>query len=206
MKTIRLACVVGVFAAGGAEAQLVAEAASPRLQTEPAARVKPAAPQLAPHSRAYATNDATKPNDKLFTGFRTDPKLVLGYELAPNFALETGLTELHDRGFHRTEQDRPSEAAGAVGSKGFSSYAAARYSLPLDERLSVYGKAGIAYHQRRLRGATDSDTGAYGAVGAQYKLGDKASASAEYQYSGSPAKTFQGANAQGLKAKVGIGF
>ncbi|WP_084676934.1 outer membrane beta-barrel protein [Massilia niastensis] len=205
MKALCSALAMGLLAIGSAHAQRVEQPVAPWLTP-----VEPANPfaGIQPVPRAYGANETDNPNDKLIPGgYRTTPKLVGGFQFSPNLAIEGGYVDLRNRGFHYVEEGRADERAGALGVDGFSSYAAGKYSVPLTERLTAYGKLGIAYSQRKARRGDASDTGPYSGVGAQYKLSDQATVTAEYVSYGNPAKQLgRSSNAEGLKAKLKVGF
>lgn len=214
--------------AGPVQAQL-AEAPQPLLEGEAEApgSFGPLAAGFKRHSPLYGGNEAANRNARLFPGFRTDPRLVLGYALNPYLAVETGYSFLWDEGFHKV--DTFGRRAGAVQSAlaasdlsaiSHTTYLAAKITVPVNERLSAYGKFGVAHSSVvndglvTAQGAQASgkpagpqtSTGAYGAVGARYKLNDKATLSGEYRVNGSADKFGGASNASGLKGSVGIGF
>lgn len=58
--------------------------------------------------------------------------------------------------------------------------------MPVNDQFSAYGKLGVAYSNRKVE-ANDGlhidhhDTGAYAALGAEYKLNEKVSLVGEYE-------------------------
>ena len=216
MKTIGFALAAGLLAAGGVNAQLLEESAA-TLSTTPAS--SRAFASVHPHSRAYMENVAEptgsimNADKSAFGVYVADPKLVAGFNLNPNFAIETGYANLYTRGFHFADYARPDEVNGALGTKGFNSYLAARINVPVTDKLAAYGKLGVAYservaHDRSLRTtASEVDVGAFTGVGARYKLNDKASVSAGYEQYGNSAKKWGSeTNNSGLNAKFKMGF
>jgi hypothetical protein len=143
-------------------------------------------------------------------GFRTDPRLVAGVNLNPFLAVETGYVERIDRGFHKIDPGRPEDVSGALGARGFHSYLAGKLTVPVDDKLSAYGKLGIAYSERKGGDngyKTDVDAGPYVGVGAKYRLNEKAAVTVEAQRHGDTAKKWGGAtNANGVGAKLKLGF
>lgn len=227
-RVIVLATVLLV--AANAQAQLAETPA--RLEAEPGGRFGPLAKGFKRYSPVYGGNETANPNDRLFPGFRTDPRLVLGYAINPYLSLETGYAHLRDQGFHKLDTFNPKAAAadaaigaGALGAASNTTYVAAKITLPVNERLSAYGKFGIA-HSRvnndgfispqqvadRVAGkpvgefGSETSTGPYGAVGAQYKLDDKTTVKGEYIMNGSASQFGKASNASGLRGSVGIGF
>jgi opacity protein-like surface antigen len=211
-----------LLAAGGAQAQLV-DAPASNLSAEPGGRFGPLADGFKRYTPLYGGNETANPNDRVFTGFRTDPRLVLGFALNDYLALETGYAHLRDEGFHKIEPGpiESAVAAGALGVKSFTTYVAAKLSVPVTERLSAYGKLGIAHSvvrndnllpPQRVRPvapgvfAGESGTGAYGALGAKYQLDKRTTVSGEARMNGSASKFGNATNASAVKASVGIGF
>lgn len=214
-----------IFTAGlvaiGAQAQELEKAPdAPRLSADANGRFGPLADGFKRYAPLYGGNEAANPNDRQFSGFRTDPRLVLGYAFTKNFAIEAGYSHLRDRGFHQIEPGPVDQAvaAGALGVKSNTTYVAARLTVPLGERLSAYGKFGIAHSQVKNdgllpAGATvggdplgSSGKGAYGAIGAQLKVNERTTIKAEARSNGSASKFDGVSNASGLRGSVGIGF
>jgi opacity protein-like surface antigen len=210
MRAFCFALAAGGIVIGSAQAQLLAPASAPTLQAQqPAAQAFGKIQQAFP--RSYMSNDTAPAVDNLHPNFRTDPKLVGGFELTPNLGIEAGLSNLYSRGFHYVDERHADEIKGAFGNHGIASYLAAKVSVPVDDRLSAYGKLGIAYSVRESAGADktlrDVDVGPYAGVGAKYKLTDKASLSGEYQFQGDTGKKWSNdTNANGFGAKLKLGF
>lgn len=104
-------------------------------------------------------------------GSKASPKLFGGYEFTNKLALEAG---------------------GVDFKKGYGMYIAVKPTVPLTEKLSVYGKVGVVKSQRQVSlpatpAATvlkKSDTGAYGAFGLQYSITPNTAITAEYERHG----------------------
>lgn len=185
----------------------MSEPLSPTLQPQAPAGATAFDRSFQPYPRTYGSNRAAGPNDQLHTGFRTDARLVGGAELAPGLALEAGYVPGFDRGFHAVHEGRPDEVAGALAVGGYSTHLAGKVSLPLSERLSVYGKLGVAHSGRKVEGIRVTDTGLYTGAGGQYKLGEHAAIDAEYGRHGNAAgKWGNKTNADAVKASVKLGF
>lgn len=222
MNARRMVFTAALLAAGSVQAQLVNAPAS-NLSVEPGGRFGPLAAGFKRYTPVYGGNETANPNDRVFTGFRTDPRLVLGYAFNDYLSLETGYSHLRDEGFHKIEPGpvESAVAAGALGAKSFTTHVAAKVTVPVSDRLSAYGKLGIAHSQvrndnllppERVRPLTpgifagESGTGAYGAVGAKYKLDKRTTISGEARLNGSAAKFGNATNASAVKGSVGIGF
>lgn len=232
MKACGIVFAILLPAIGSAQAQLLeaqaAAAPAPHLQAEPAGRFGPLAAGFKRHSPLYGENEAANPNDRLFQGFRTDPRLVIGYSVNQYLGIEAGYSHLRDEGFHKIDPYSPVEsavAAGAIGAKSHTTYLAAKLTVPVNDRLSAYGKLGVSQSivkddgfvtREMAEGSVPTKaerpfenqrrTGGYGAVGAKYKLGDRATLNGEYRVNGSANKFGGASNASGLKGSVGIGF
>ena len=202
-------------AAAGAVLAVVGSAQAQRLNL-PAPQSETPAISLSrtqPFPLPYTTNEATKEilynRFPMFNEYRTDPKLVLGFDLTPNFGLEAGYTNLFSRGFHYADiEARHENREGALGQGGFTSYAAVKLTVPVNDRLTAYSKFGIAYSERDTfaRSVKDADAGPYANVGAHYKLSDRATLSGEYQRTGDTKKWGNDTNANGVGAKLNLGF
>lgn len=220
-----------LLAIGSAQAQL-ADAPSPRLEAEAAGRFGPLAAGFKRYSPLYGRNETANPNDRLFPGFRTDPRLVIGYAFNQYLSVETGYSHLRDQGFHKPNLFDPREAAidsavgaGVLGAKSHTTYLAAKISVPVNDRLTAYGKLGVAQSVVKNDGfvtprmaeahagaksttvfGNETGTGAYGALGAKYKLNDKATLKGEVIMNGSADKFRSNSNATGVRGSVGFGF
>ena len=96
---------------------------------------------------------------------KASPKLFGGYEFTNKLAIEAG---------------------GVDFKKGYGMYIAVKPTLPLSEKLSVYGKVGVAKSRREIMlpaapAIKKSDTGAYGAFGLQYSVTPNTAITAEYE-------------------------
>ncbi|GGY27011.1 outer membrane beta-barrel protein [Pseudoduganella albidiflava] len=224
MTPHRLAFAAALLLAGAAHAQVVEQA--PGTFTAPGQSATQALFDKAyrPYPHAYGGNEAASPNDKVFQErFRRDPRLLGGYQLTPNLAIEAGYVYLLDRGFHRIDAFEPDNALGSLSTSNFSSHLALKYSLPLTGRLTAFGKVGVAhsvmtpslnavaldkaYDTDKPARKKEADRGRYLGVGAQYKLSDKASIDAQYGSHGESAgKWGKAANSTGARANLKIGF
>ena len=98
---------------------------------------------------------------------KASPKVFAGYQLKPQLAVEGGAVDLKN---------------------GYGMYIAVKPSLPLSEKLSAYGKVGVAQTRRPALPAAGptalgkkSETGAYGAFGLQYSISPNAAITVEYE-------------------------
>lgn len=233
MSPTRTVLLPLLLATAGAQAQLVDHGTT--VSADPPGRYGPLAEGFKRSSPFYGRNEAANPNDRLFPGFRTDPRLVFGFALNDYLAIEGGYAHLRDEGFHKIDTFDPRRravesavAAGALGAVSHTTHIAAKLTVPVNERLSAYGKLGVAQSTVRNDGfltperaqamqaaraagrpgspfVEETRTGAYGALGARYKVNSRTTLSGEYTVNGSADK-FKGSNASGLKGSVGIGF
>jgi len=124
-----------------------------------------------PH--AYVGIGAATANNKSADEYKTNAKIYGGYEFDQNWGVEAGYTNFD-------KEDIPS-----ANVKGSGTYVAGKYSMPLGERFTGYGKLGVSYNERKLSsslGQVNSyDTGLYGGVGVEYKLNEKLALNAEYE-------------------------
>ena len=116
--------------------------------------------------QAYAGIGASSV-DYVGAATRTSPKLFAGYQFGKQLAVEGGGHDLKN---------------------GYGVYIAVKPSLPITDKLSAYGKVGVA--QTRLPtlpapapGALGKKTrtGAYGAFGLQYSITPHAAVTVEYE-------------------------
>jgi opacity protein-like surface antigen len=115
--------------------------------------------------------------------YKANGKLFAGYEFNQTWGAELGYTDFRKQGQNITSNG----VNGHAESKGHSVYLAAKATAPINERVSVYGKLGVADNIRELR-ATDpalnqnaSKTEGYAAVGLQYNINQQVALTAEYE-------------------------
>lgn len=169
MKKIVYTLLASAATAGAAQAQTVT-VAHPYIGIGAAS---------ADHDYSLGGTGATNLDSK---GWKASGKIFGGVELTENLAAEVGYTDFRSSDFSYTRN-----GSGAKGSSdGYGAYVAAKYNVPLNDQFSAYGKLGVAYSKRKLDTSdglrlNDHDTGAYGALGAEYKLNQKVSLIAEYE-------------------------
>lgn len=98
---------------------------------------------------------------------RASPKVFAGYQLKPQLALEGGAVDLKH---------------------GYGMYIAVKPSVPLTDKLSAYGKVGVAQTRRQALPppiptalGKKTDKGAYGAFGLQYSITPNAAVTFEVE-------------------------
>lgn len=183
MNKMIIAIAAGLAAMGAAQAQTV---------TASAAAV---AADFKPH---YSIGiGAATANNQLTDNYRVTPKIFGGYEFTPNWGVEAGYTYFNarERSYGMWEG-----IDQTFSIKGYSTYVAGKYTLPVTDRFAAYGKLGVSHSERESSSAqwgkyTERDTGLYGGLGVQYKLSEHLSALAEYERYGKD-------KASGAKADV----
>jgi OOP family OmpA-OmpF porin len=96
-------------------------------------------------------------------------KVYGGYGLSPNFAVEAGVARLGSM----------SDATGRVGAN--AAYVDGVGTLPLADKWSLLGRAGIARTQFNSSNGNDSGVGLKLGAGVQYDLSTKTALRAEYE-------------------------
>lgn len=124
-----------------------------------------------PH--AYVGVAASTAKNLQSDDYKLGGKIYGGYEFNRTWAAEAGYSDLGDH----------DAANGSTKSNGY--YVAAKATMPINEQFSAYGKLGIEHSERKYDSAAlnlkDTDTGAYGALGVQYKLNQQVALTAEYE-------------------------
>jgi OOP family OmpA-OmpF porin len=151
MKQLILALVASIAAVGAAQAQSTTSNA-------------PYAAGFTPH--AYVGLGAAIA-DEVWTGnYHVSPKLYGGYEFTPNWGVEAGYTQFHEKSDYNSN----------------GSYIAGKYTVPIDERFSAFGKLGLQHSERtNWARQTERDNGLYGGIGVQYALNRNLALTAEYE-------------------------
>ena len=128
--------------------------------------------------RTYVGTAAVNAKNTTVDAHKMDGKLFIGHDFDERLGVEAGWVNHHKTDFQR----------GAVNgsTEGYGTYVAAKYTMPINEQLSAYGKAGLSHNERKLSTNTggrfkDDDTGGYGALGLQYKLKENVALTAEYE-------------------------
>jgi opacity protein-like surface antigen len=105
--------------------------------------------------------------------YKLGGKIYGGYQFNRTWAAEAGYSDFGDH-----------DVANAT-TKGNAYYVAAKATMPINEQFSAYGKLGVERSERKynspLLNVKDTDTGAYGALGVEYKLNQQVSLTAEYE-------------------------
>jgi len=165
MKKMIIALAATLAAAGAAQAQTSADGA----------------PQ------AYVGIGVAAADNPLVDAYKAGFKLFGGYDFDQNWGLEAGYTRFGNADFSNSGNGQ----AVSGHTRGSNSYVAGKYTLPINERFSAYGKLGVGYTERHLNstagvsaGYKGSDNGLYAGLGLKYKLTEKVSLNAEYEHYG----------------------
>lgn len=115
-------------------------------------------------------------------GWKASAKVFGGYEFTPNVGVEAGYTDMRSADFSYLRDGK--NVSGYAN--GYGAYVAAKYTVPVNAQFAAYGKLGVAYSKRKIEtndGEHDAhhDTGAYAALGLEYKLSQKVSFVGEYE-------------------------
>lgn len=167
MKKLMFAVIAGVAVMGAAQAQ----------ETYPKTYVGVGVASVDHDFSAAGTTNGNA------DGWKASGKVFAGYEFNQNWGAEIGYTDFRKSDATFTQNG----VNGRAESDGHSTYLAAKYSVPINDQFSAYGKLGAAYNKDTLSSATpgltydDKRTTAYGGLGVQYKLNEKVAFVAEYE-------------------------
>lgn len=149
---------------------------------------------------AYVGASAVSAKNTTVDAHKADGKLFGGYNFNEKLGVEVGATNHHKTDF----------ANGGVrgNTEGYGFYVAAKYTMPVNEQVSTYGKLGVSHSMREMHtnlgNFKQSDTSGYAGLGVEYKLNQNASLVAEYERYGKT-KDF-GARANVWSAGLKYGF
>ena len=167
MKKLFVAVIASVAAMSAAQAQ----------QTAPRAYVGAG---IATADHDYKISGATNVDT---SGYKPSGKLFGGYDFNQTWGVEAGYTDFRKSRVSYTRNG----VNGGGETKGESIYVAAKATMPVNERVSLYAKLGAARNKSELvavnaaQNMSHSKTEAYGALGAQYALNQDVSLIAEYE-------------------------
>jgi opacity protein-like surface antigen len=134
-----------------------------------------------------------------------DAKIFGGVDFSNHLGVEAGYVNFSSRDRNYPEEWTGLPGGTTVSTKGYGAYVAAKYTVPINERFSAYGKLGVARSKRTWANAYNvSDNDVYAGLGAQYKLNDTLSLVGEYENYGKR-KDF-GARAGVWSAGLKVGF
>lgn len=117
--------------------------------------------------------------------YKASGKLFGGIELDKTWGVEAGYTDYRSTSYIGTGGLTPTTT------KGHATYLAGKGTMPLNEQFSLFGKLGVANVKAEavttgsgvpvISSLSESKTGAYAAIGAQYNLNKQVALTAEYE-------------------------
>jgi opacity protein-like surface antigen len=139
----------------------------------------------------------------------TDARIFGGVDLSNNVGVEAGYVNFSSQDVHLSEAMTGTPGGTTLATKGYSAYIAAKYTVPINDRFSAYGKLGVAHNERKLSGSfglsdTDTNDNLYAGLGVQYKLNERISIIGEYENYGK--KQASGARPGVWSAGLKFGF
>lgn len=172
MNKLLIALAVGIAVTGSAHAQTTAPAPAPATSGTWL-------------DRTYIGVGVAGSDNDTTDDWQAGAKIFGGYNIDRNWAVEAGYTRFGGKEFDLSTL--PGYPKGNV--KGANSYVAARYGIPLNDRVSAYGKLGVSYTERKTAMPYSSnlahyDSGLYGAIGLQYALTPNVALVGEYERHG----------------------
>lgn len=129
-------------------------------------------------TRGYVGVGVATAKNTTIDSYKSSAKIYGGYDFDQNLGLEAGYTDFRDADYR---------VGGINGTtKGYGTYVAGKYTVPVNEQVAAYGKLGLAYSKRSISDSAglnydNHDTGAYAGVGLQYKLNQNVALNAEYE-------------------------
>jgi len=161
MKKLIFALIAGVATVGAAQAQTSTTNSAPR---------------------SYVGVGVATADNSTIDDYKSDAKIFGGRDFNENLGIEAGYTHFSSRDFNRSVGGQ--SISGTT--KGYGTYIAGKYTIPISEQFSAYGKLGISHSKREYNNHAgmnfkDRDTGAYGGLGVQYNVDQNVSLVAEYE-------------------------
>lgn len=150
--------------------------------------------------RGYVGASAVTAKNSTVDAHKADGKLFAGYQFDERMGVEAGWTNHHKTDF----------ANGGVrgNTEGYGTYVAAKYTMPVNEQVSAYGKLGISHNERKLNtnvgNFKQDDTSGYAGVGVEYKLNQTTALVAEYERYGKSKDVGASANVWSAGLKYGF--
>ncbi|MGK5026991.1 porin family protein [Janthinobacterium sp. RB2R34] len=134
------------------------------------------------------------------SGAKAGGKFFAGYDLNQTWAVEGGYADFGSKDYSYVNG---AGAGGNVKSDSHGYYLAGKATMPVNEKVGVFGKLGVARVDNSLSGSGlstgingENKTGVYASLGAQYAINEKVSLTAEVEHFGKSAD--QGHKATGL--------
>lgn len=159
--------------------------------------------------RPYVGIGVVSADNKTTDSRHADAKIFGGVDFSNNVGVEAGYVNFSNQDRQYSQESTGIPGGVKVSTKGYGAYVAAKYTVPISERFSAYGKLGLAHSQRKWKNnigysSTDTDNDVYAGLGAQYSLSENISVVGEYENYGKRKDT--GARAGVWSAGVKFGF
>ena len=142
------------------------------------------------------------------SGAKAGGKFFAGYDLNQTWAVEGGYADFGSKDYSYIDG---TGAGGNVKSDSHGYYLAGKATMPVNEKVGVFGKLGVARVDNSLSGSGlstgisgENKTGLYASLGAQYAINEKVSLTAEVEHFGKSAD--QGHKATGLAVGARYNF
>lgn len=136
--------------------------------------------------RPYVGIGVASADNKTTDSRHADAKIFGGVDFSNNVGVEAGYVNFSNQDRQYSQESTGIPGGVKASTKGYGAYVAAKYTVPISERFSAYGKLGLAHSQRKWKNdvgyaSTDSDNGVYAGLGAQYKLNENIAVVGEYE-------------------------
>jgi hypothetical protein len=203
VKATQIALIATVFGAAGAQAQLAPPPAAPVLQAERPATMR----SLQAYPRLESVMEGLPPSDpQALDLYRVDPKLLVGFTVNSYLGMEAKITNPNYLERMQFIGLGPRLAQGApLGVGGYNFDLVGRLTVPIDDRLSGFGKLGVAATERIRRNDSISDIGMAASVGTTYQLKNGQTLTAEVPLGPIERKALSG-SPSGYGARLKLGF
>lgn len=156
----------------------------------------------------YVGASVASANNMLTDSRHADAKIFGGVDFSNNVGVEAGYVNFSRQERRFSEQQSGISGGVTAATKGYGTYVAAKYTVPISDRFAAYGKLGVSHNERKYSsnvGAnTDIDNGVYAGLGAQYKLNENLSLVGEFEQYGKGKQI--GARAGVWSAGLKVGF
>ncbi|HAT31572.1 MAG TPA: flagellar motor protein MotB, partial [Janthinobacterium sp.] len=124
------------------------------------------------------------------SGYKSAGKLFAGYDFDKTWAVEGGYTDFGGKTYNFTQNGVP----GGIHTDSHAFYVAGKATMPVSDQVGVFGKLGVARTHDSMDGtgaaagsSSDSKSGLYASVGAQYAINKNVSLTAEVEHFGQSA-------------------